>query len=25
MYNDETRELVAEWYQPEIAMLGYRF
>jgi len=25
MYNDATRELVAEWYQPEIKLLGYGF
>ena len=24
-YSPETEELVAEWYQPEIALLGYRF
>jgi len=25
MYNDETRALVAKWYQPEIKLLGYGF
>jgi len=24
-YSDTTRELVAEWYQPEIALLDYGF
>jgi hypothetical protein len=25
LYSDETREIVAEWYAPEITLLGYRF
>jgi len=25
LYTDKTRELVAEWYAPEIALLGYGF
>ena len=25
LYSDETREIVAEWYAPEIKLLGYRF
>jgi hypothetical protein len=25
LYNDETKELVAAWYQPEIKLLGYGF
>jgi hypothetical protein len=25
LYSDQTREIVAEWYAPEIKLLGYRF
>jgi hypothetical protein len=25
LYTDDTRAIVADWYAPEIAMLGYRF
>jgi hypothetical protein len=24
-YSPDTRELVADWYQPEITLLGYGF
>ena len=24
-YSDQTRDLVADWYRPEIALLGYGF